>query len=204
MLTSVRLHNLLRHTKVLGPGIRAAIWFQGCRRSCKGCMSPDTRSMNAGVVMPTKRLYDEIMKINDIEGITISGGEPFLQVDALYELLCALRQTSKLGVIIYTGYTMEELRRCENDKIDRILSGLADLVIDGEYVDELNNGGSLVGSSNQQLNFITDRYLNDKELYEGNIRNVEILATKDTFFFTGIPERSMLETWVKMKKDFER
>lgn len=192
----IRLHNMVLHTKVLGPGARCAIWFQGCPRQCKGCMSPETRSLDGGRLINVQRICSEIVRLNDIEGITISGGEPFLQTDALFELLDIIKRTTNLGVIIYTGFTIEQLHVQKNIKIDAILSHLADLIIDGEYVDELNDGGSLIGSANQQLNFITERYVPYKHMYDEHIRNVEIRASKDELFFIGIPDKRTLDNWI--------
>lgn len=191
----IRLHNMVLHTSVLGPGTRTAIWLQGCKKRCKGCMSPDSRPLDGGRLIPIARVIDEIISLNDIEGITISGGEPFLQADALCALLQEIRKTSSLGVIIYTGYTLAELHSMENEKIDSILSGLADIIIDGEYVDEMNDGGALKGSSNQTVHYITPRYLPYKEMYESKTRNTEVVASNKDFFFIGIPPKKTLEEW---------
>lgn len=85
-MKTVRIHRIVRSTTALGPGNRTAIWFQGCRRNCRGCMSPYSRALDGGTVWETGSLAKEICSIKDIEGITISGGEPFLQPEALYDL----------------------------------------------------------------------------------------------------------------------
>ena len=197
MNPAVRLHNIVMHTKALGPQNRMAIWFQGCTRHCKGCMSPQSRPVNGGRVIPVQDLIHTICSADDIEGITISGGEPFLQTDALYLLLSALRKETDLGVIIYTGFTVDELLAQNNPKVEAILSGLADIIIDGEYIDELNDGGSLKGSSNQKVVFLTKRYLPYKHLYEGRNRDVQVVISGDEALLVGIPDRDMLEVWKK-------
>lgn len=202
MTDIVRLHNVALRTKVLGPGDRAAVWFQGCRRSCPGCMSPSSRPMDGGMAASIPRLCDAIVKQQGLEGITVSGGEPFLQPEALDSLLTRLRETSDLGVIIYTGYTMEQLRAMGDPHIDRILDSLTDLLIDGEYVDELNDGTSLKGSSNQRVIYLTDRYRPCQEMYAGTKRDVEVILSAGEAFMIGIPNKETWHRWEQTMNAF--
>lgn len=202
MAIFLRLHNMVKCTKVLGPGNRAALWVQGCKRSCKGCMSPKTRSFEGGYLIEIDKIFDEVAVLKNIEGITISGGEPFLQSKALNALLKRIRTETNLGVIIYTGYTVEELRNIKDEHINEILDGLADLIIDGEYVEELNDGKAFKGSSNQRLVHITDRYVEYESLYQEEKRNVEIYASINELFFVGIPEEKMLKEWKNIAQEF--
>lgn len=201
-MSSVRLHNIFMHTTALGPGTRIAIWFQGCNRRCKGCMSPKSRPLNGGRLVDLDALIEAVCATKDVEGVTISGGEPFLQVPALHRLISEIRRRTDLGVIIYTGNTITQLRKMENPLVDEIISELADLIIDGEYIDELNDGASLKGSSNQTVNFITDRYLPYKSIYEGKERNVQIELADGEAFFIGIPDRDTLESWKNASDSF--
>lgn len=196
MSISLRIHNIIKSTAVLGPGKRAAIWFQGCMRSCAGCMSPDTRPLNGGKVITAQRVATALLSLEDIEGITISGGEPFLQIDGLYELVNTVRESSNLSVIVYTGYTINQLRGLNNPKVDSLLDSMIDILIDGEYVDELNDGLALRGSSNQTVHFLTDRYKGLEGMYTEKKRNAEILITDKRLFFVGIPEKETLNTWL--------
>ena len=200
----IRLHNIVMHTKVLGPGIRTAIWFQGCKRECAGCMSPASRPLDGGRIVDADDVINAVIgEKNNIEGITVSGGEPFLQVDGLCYLLEAIRERTKLGVIIYSGFTMGQLRAMKSVKIDKIIDGLADLIIDGEYVDELNDGLALRGSSNQKLNFIRERYNGCRDLYESHKRDAEVFASEKDLFFVGIPSKDTLEGWKKAADDLK-
>ncbi len=161
-------------------------------------MSPSSRPLDGGRAVDVEDVIHAILNEKDnIEGITISGGEPFLQTDGLYYLLKAIREKTKLGVIIYTGFTLEQLKTSGSEKVDSILARMADLIIDGEYVDELNDGMALKGSSNQKLNFLTDRYLKDKELYESHKRDAEVFASEKDLFFVGIPSKDTLEEFIK-------
>ena len=198
MEQTLQLHNMVLHTKVLGPGNRAAIWLQGCKKRCKGCMSPASRPLDGGLPVSVSAIVKELSGLADIEGVTISGGEPFLQAEALCSLLQIIHDELHLGIIIYTGYTLDELHGMQNPWIERILSSFADLVIDGEYVDELNDGGALRGSSNQGIHFMSSRYISHAELYGGKSRNTEVVASNKDFFFIGIPAKETLSEWKKM------
>lgn len=203
MTDTVRLHNIVFHTRVLGPGDRTAIWFQGCLRRCKGCMSPSSRPMDGGEIVSIPMLCDAVLAQEGIEGVTISGGEPFLQPVALENILTRLRSSSSLGVIIYTGYTIAQLRELGDLHINRILNGLVDLLIDGEYIEALNDGKSLRGSSNQRLIFLTDRYRSCWELYEGTTRNAEVILSAGEAFFIGIPSVETWHQWELALRDLE-
>lgn len=192
MTDILRLHNIAYRTKVLGPGERTAIWFQGCHRRCKGCMSQSSRPLDGGRLASISKICDAIFAQTGIEGITVSGGEPFLQPESLYSLLEKVRRNSDLGIIVYTGFTLEQLQALQNPWIDKTLNGYIDLLIDGEYVEALNDGKSLRGSSNQRVLFLTDRYLPHKHLYEGTTRNAEVRLSGNDIFFVGIPSK---ETW---------
>ena len=202
-MSKVRLHNVITHTTALGPGTRMAIWFQGCKRCCAGCMSPLSRPMDGGKEVDVQDLIEAVCEVTDIEGITISGGEPFLQIEALYELLHAVRERTELGVILYTGNTMQELRQMNNPMVDEILYTLADIIIDGEYVEALNDGGSLKGSSNQVVNYITDRYLPEQRLYQGTQRDVQVVISGEEALFVGIPDQETLKVWKDVAKKLE-
>lgn len=203
MTDILRLHNVVYHTRVLGPGVRAAVWFQGCRRRCRGCMSESSRPMEGGKLVSISKLCAAILDQKGIEGVTVSGGEPFLQPEALFALLSRLRRASDLGVIVYTGFTLEQLRVMEDPWVPKVLDGLVDLLIDGEYVEELNDGKSLKGSSNQRLHFLTDRYLPCRELYEGTERNAEVILKENELFFVGIPNKDTLAQWRSAVREIE-
>ncbi len=203
MSTIMRLHNIIMHTTALGPGTRMAIWFQGCNRRCKGCMSPESRPLTKGKLISVENLIGVVLATEGIEGITISGGEPFLQIDALYLLLSEIRKNTNLGVIIYTGYTITELSALSDPKVNEILTDLADIIIDGEYMDEFNDGGSLKGSSNQTVNYITQRYLPYRQMYESKKRDVQVVIAGDEALLVGVPDKTMLETWQKTANELQ-
>lgn len=172
-------------TEALGPYKRYAIWVQGCYRHCKQCISPDSWDNNGGKDSDINDLVNEIINISNIEGITISGGEPFLQQEALCELIKKVRHHKDIGVIVYTGYQYKEIEETE-------LASLSDIIIDGEYIDELNDDLSLRGSSNQSIVCLTDRY---KDLidscYGVHGRKIEMYLKGEKSFVVGIPSKNL-------------
>ncbi len=186
----LRLHDIQDCVTVLGPGVRYAIWTQGCLRRCPNCMTPESRNTDGGYRMDTAVLSEKILKA-DREGITISGGEPFLQAKALAELILRLREKRDIGVIVYTGNTIEELRAMQDEHVNLLLS-LCDLLIDGEYIDERNDGKALRGSSNQRVIALSDRYVNYLSEYGTSPAKVEFFLRENRLSMVGIPSREML------------
>ena len=82
-----------------------------------------------------------------------------------------------------------------NPHVDEIITSLADILIDGEYIDELNDGASLKGSSNQTVNFITDRYKQYRDLYSGKKRDVQIMIEGEKALLVGVPDCRTLTVW---------
>lgn len=147
----LRLHLAAAPIHTLGPYSRFGVWVQGCCRACPGCVTPDAQPLDGGYEMGSEELAAVILRYPEVEGLTISGGEPFLQSNALCDLILRVRQTAPLGVIVYTGFPFEQIR-------DDPLTELCDAIIDGAYVAELDDGRSLRGSSNQRLILLTSRY----------------------------------------------
>lgn len=170
---------------VLGPGVRYVLWVQGCHRRCPGCIASNAYNMEEGSRISTGALAMEIA-LSKAEGLTISGGEPFLQAHALAEMIEKIRNIRDMGVIIYTGYTYEELQ--EMPAAGRLL-GMTDLLIDGEYIAKLDDGRSLRGSSNQRVIPLTDRYQNHLSEYGVEGREGETFAHGWETHKVGIPNK---------------
>lgn len=180
----ITLYMQQRQTRTLGPRIRYGIWVQGCNKRCHGCIAPDAQPLDGGYTEDTEHIAQDVLSQPNIEGITISGGEPFLQQDALCELIDAVRSQRDLGVIIYTGMNYEEVAELP-------LTSHCDLLIDGEYIEALNDDLSLRGSSNQHIICITDRYADTVEHYYGRPgRKVEFIIENGCISMIGIPSKS--------------
>ena len=176
-------------TKVLGPGLRYGIWTQGCPFRCVGCATPESRPFTNDKEIRTDVLAKDILVRPDIKGITISGGEPFLQALELSNLLSmVLKERPKLTVIVYTGYQIEDLTW---DAARGLLSH-TDLLIDGPFRPEFNDGLGLRGSSNQKLHFLTPRLLPWKDELESGKRKIEYHIENDGIKALGIPSTRMI------------
>ena len=138
---------------VLGPGRRIGIWLQGCRIRCKGCVSQDTWETDPGREMTVARLLRWCRETSggSLDGITISGGEPFDQPAALAALLDALRHWREaaglaIDILCYSGYPLATLEK----RHPRLLARL-DALIPEPYVDALPLTHLWRGSQNQSL-----------------------------------------------------
>ena len=177
-------------TEALGPGIRYAIWVQGCNKRCFRCASPNLQPEEGGHWTDSQELADAICQTSDINGISISGGEPLLQAEALTELLCEVRrQRPELTVILFTGYKLEQIRTEAGQELLKYV----DLLIDGEYIDELNQDNiGLRGSSNQRQHFLTDRLRPyEKEITQGGRRREMHMMSPYEMLTIGIAPRRM-------------
>ncbi len=194
----IRIHAVLPRTEALGPYRRFGVWVQGCPRRCKGCMTPDARPLDGGYQADISELTDIIASTEDIEGMTISGGEPFEQADAVYRLIKRVREKRDVGIVVYTGYTLDELRAVDDGRRHAIarLLGEIDSLIEGPYVQILDDGLSLRGSANQKAVHLTSRYSEIwDECYGRPGRNVELHMLKNELFLVGIPGPEMLKKW---------
>ena len=174
-MTPLRIYQREPAVYTLGPGRRYCLWVQGCPRRCPGCVSAQSQDPEGGYPMSPGAVAMEI-RLAHPDGVTISGGEPFLQAEALAQMLSILRDQMHcdLGVIVYTGYTLEELAALPDAQL---LLPYVDLLIDGPYVQALDDGLSLRGSSNQRVIPLTDRYRTPDVLglYGSKTRTVQII-----------------------------
>lgn len=176
----IYLHNIIENTRVEGPGLRTAIWTQGCSIHCKGCMIPTTWEFSTLNGYKVEDLADKIISNKRIEGLTILGGEPFDQSEALYKLVQRIKSNSNLSIMLFTGYTSKDLEET-NPYFSKIIP-LLDIFIEGPYIEEKTDfSREWVGSSNQEIHFITDRYKHlEKIIYKDtNDHKIEIRLSKD-------------------------
>ena len=132
-------------------------------------------------------MADRIIRTKGIDGITVSGGEPMMQAEALTNLLAEVSlKRPELTVIIFTGFQIEDLQ----SEHHRALLRYVDVLIDGEYKDSLNDNLGLRGSSNQRVHFLSSRLLNDrKQLETGKrIREMHVLNQQELLTI-GIADR---------------
>lgn len=153
----IQVHNILPLSQANGPGMRSVVWLQGCRQNCAGCFNPLTHNVHGGRRMEVHHLYDLLMENEtSAEGISISGGEPFLQSEALAELLGLLRKHSELSLLVFSGYELEEIQQ---NPLAAVCLDLADVLICGPYRKDLPPAYErFCSSANQRLILLTDRY----------------------------------------------
>ena len=169
--------------RVLGPGVRYVLWTHGCHKNCPGCVAGGAHSVKEGKPIDTGALAWEIA-LSGADGLTISGGEPFLQATALAELIDQLRQIRPMGVIVYSGYRYEELR--EQPEAAALLKRI-DLLVDGEYIQALDDHRGLRGSSNQRAIPLTDLYREAAAHWADQPREQEIFRHGAEIHETGLP-----------------
>lgn len=182
---------VLYPVRVLGPGDRVGIWMCGCSRKCKGCSNPELWKRHEEFEVAPEDVFtliDKVCKNNTIDGFTISGGEPMDQAAELNTLIQTLRSISG-DILVYTGYKLEELRARNDISTDSILDSVA-VLIDGPYIEELNDDVLLRGSSNQTIHILNDSYRKRYEEYLSNTHNqIQNFTTKDGIVSVGIHHR---------------
>lgn len=183
----LRLGAFLERSYVAGPGARAVIWVAGCLRRCPGCMKPDLFSFDAGEVVEISTLAGRISRIRGLDGVTFSGGEPFEQARPLAALSRVLRLQG-LNVLVYTGYRLNDLRsrperfQCLLDEID--------LLIDGEYRQDLPGPLLWRGSSNQHIHELSNEVASP-EHPDIRIREIQLTMDARRLRISGFPSQDM-------------
>jgi anaerobic ribonucleoside-triphosphate reductase activating protein len=158
----LNVHGVIPTTTANGPGNRVGIWVQGCSIQCRGCINPEAQPHEPRYLVPVKNLITLIASLEGIEGVTISGGEPFEQAtsvaDLLEGVLNIIGNQERLTTFVFTGYTYESLKASSDVSVKRLL-GLIDILCSGPYIEEEKFETLLWrGSRNQELVYLTDRY----------------------------------------------
>jgi len=144
----LRINGLIDDSIVDGPGLRFVIFLQGCMHNCRGCHNPETHDPNGGYIISLEEILFKIKSNSLLSGVTFSGGEPFLQADALCHLAREIKKL-KLNIIIYTGFVWEYLI---TNKIYLELLRETDILIDGRFdINKRNLELKFRGSENQRI-----------------------------------------------------
>jgi len=160
---------LLYPVEVLGPGKRVGIWFSCCPKRCKGCSNPELWNQDERYRTTPENIIELISHIardHQIDGFTLTGGDPMYQYDDMIKLIKGLTEISK-DIFVYTGYRIEELK-------DKDLSGIS-VLIDGAYLQDRNKALMLRGSDNQRIIYLDESIKPRYEAYlskgESEIQN---------------------------------
>ncbi len=153
----LRVAGVERESIVDGPGIRYVLFVQGCPHHCPGCHNPATHDFNGGYTDTVENIFRDFCENPILTGMTLSGGEPMCRVKPLLKLAKMVRERKK-DIVIYTGYTIEELAeraKTESEVAELLLT--ARLVVDGPFIEDKRDL-SLVfrGSGNQRLLYADD------------------------------------------------
>lgn len=180
--------------ETLGYGKRIGIWTIGCPHACFNCSNPELWDENKSKDLPLSYIYQMLRAIKDpIDGVTISGGEPFKQVEELSEIIRFIVTNITDDILVYSGYTLKQLKNWESPHVEYILSNIAALV-DGKYVEEKNDNSPLKGSSNQEIHILNKKYRGRYEkLLMGN-RQAQTVAVQDNVLAFGIPLKNTKKT----------
>ncbi len=168
-MSKIRIAGYVDDSIVDGPGIRFTIFTQGCAHHCFNCHNPETWDFDKGKDVDIDELISKIKRNPLLQGITLSGGDPLYQVNACLELVKKVKElNSDLDIIIYTGFTFEELaiNFKKNNYLLSLLK-LSDILIDGKYEDSLRDLTlKFRGSSNQRVINLKKTFLEEKIVLE--------------------------------------
>ena len=149
----IRLASPIQEDSIVdGEGLRAVIWTQGCLHNCENCHNPSTHDLNGGYEIELEELKEQIKLLENQDGVTLSGGDPFFQPEACSELLEYIKSLN-INVWTYTGYTFEALLKQSesNPYIKKMLNNI-DVLIDGKFLPSKKSlDVKYRGSSNQRV-----------------------------------------------------
>ncbi|HWG43471.1 MAG TPA: 4Fe-4S single cluster domain-containing protein [Gemmataceae bacterium] len=193
---SLQIAQLVPCTEAEGPGRRFALWLQGCPLRCPGCCNPEMLPFEGGTAIPLAALIKQIedaAQVHGIEGITLLGGEPLAHATDVVALAQAMRERG-LTVMIFSGYVLEEARQLPDPAIAELLA-LTDILVDGPYLREQpETRRRWIGSANQCIHFLSDRYqADDPRWLLPNTLEIRLRGPELTV--NGFPARSAVGLW---------
>lgn len=184
--TTLQVASMDSQCRSLGPGTRAVVWLQGCCFRCPGCIAPEMLAFRGGSPTPVEALADQLIMLKGIDGITFSGGEPFMQASALASLVDRIRARRDLSFMSYSGFTLDEIRAGgEQGQLD-LLSRL-DLLVDGRFRRDEHATLLWRGSQNQQLHFLSERHADLRNCVNEPTVSLDLTIDEDgSFHWAGI------------------
>ena len=193
--TVLHVAQIVPVTEAEGPGRRFALWFQGCPLRCPGCCNPEMLPFEGGERLPLTEVVEQVRAAREagIEGITLLGGEPLSHAAGGVALARTVRAMD-LTVMVFSGHTLDEARRLPDPAIAELLA-LTDILVDGPYLREHpETRRRWIGSANQQIHFLTDRYrADDPRWLLPNTLEIRLRGPELTV--NGFPARSAVGLW---------
>jgi len=193
-MVTLQVAQIVPNTEAEGPGRRFALWFQGCPLRCPGCCNPEYLPFAGGEMRSLADIVQEIEqeRAKGIEGITLLGGEPFAHAVGASALAREAHRLG-LGVMIFSGYTREEIERLPTPA-DVLLSE-TDLLVDGPYRRDLpDTMRRWIGSTNQRIHFLTKRYRPDDPCWQQR-NTLEIRLDRESLTVNGFPATGAKDLW---------
>jgi anaerobic ribonucleoside-triphosphate reductase activating protein len=183
----------------LGPGKRLAIWVQGCSLACKGCINPELWAENGGKNIDIASLASSILKIkNHFDGITITGGEPFEQYNALVAFGSFIKMKSDLNILVYSGFTLDELT---GKFADKLFMNSLDYLIDGRFERDFAVSDNIRGSSNQNFyTFEGGKSVKDNNQFFDGKWSLNVTKSNQ-IFMAGVPKKDDIKNLTEHLKD---
>jgi anaerobic ribonucleoside-triphosphate reductase activating protein len=188
----LRIAHVASDTRAEGPGRRFALWFQGCPLRCPGCCNPEFLPFAGGQLMALDDLWRQVQVERSIEGITLLGGEPFAHAEGAAAIAERAREAG-LSVMVFSGYTLEQIHDLP-PPADRLLA-LIDLLVDGPYErDRPDQRRRWIGSTNQRIHFLTERYRADDPCWT-RPNTLEIRLDATGLAVNGFPAIAARDFW---------
>lgn len=192
---------ILYPVEVLGPGKRLGIWLVGCHRQCPECSNPELWEEKSYYEVNLQDLFQIIMPIliqRRVDGIVITGGEPFNQAEELVSMLKSLERYND-DIMVYTGYTLDELKN--KDIYSKECLAHIGVLIDGPYINKLNNGAAMRGSANQKIHILKESLKAKYKVYLSNYKNlIQNFMTQDGLVSVGIHKRNFKEDLIEKSR----
>ncbi|HTU18208.1 MAG TPA: 4Fe-4S single cluster domain-containing protein [Gemmataceae bacterium] len=193
---SLPIAQIVPCTEAEGPGRRFALWFQGCPLRCPGCCNPEMLPFEGGTAISLADLIaqiEEAADTQDVEGITLLGGEPLAHAAAAAALARAVQERG-LTVMVFSGYTREEAGKLPDPSIVELFS-MTDILVDGPYLrDQPETWRRWIGSANQRIHFLSDRYRADDPRWLLP-NTLEIRLRGNELTVNGFPARWAVGLW---------
>lgn len=144
------ISDIINDSIVDGKGMRLTVFTQGCPHNCKGCHNPQTHDFNGGKIVDTDSIIKIAIENPLLDGITLSGGEPFMQPEACLDIAIKAKKYG-LNIWTYTGFTFEEIINSNDNKKIELLKN-TDILVDGKFIEEQRSLDILFcGSRNQRI-----------------------------------------------------
>lgn len=187
-MSYLNLASIRTCTESEGPGKRFALWVQGCGRRCPGCCNPEMQPIRENRVVDVTDVINAVELAKEyygIEGVSFIGGEPVLQAEGLADLAIWCQENG-LSVLVFTGYLHQELLDMHHSEVDRLLRA-TDILVDGPYLEsEPDEYRDWVGSRNQRVLFLSDRYSEGIECVR-RTHSTEFMVSGDGIMVNGWP-----------------